>query len=163
MLKKYILGSGLHWPAAPDVVRVDILPAESAVDLVMDLNQYPWREIPTGAALHINASHILEHLVDVPKFMDECWRILVPGGSMYIEVPEARNIDLAWSDPTHKRPFTVHSFINYFTLEGVRKFTYTYHAWVILYLHTDGNVIRLHASPLPDEFLYDETFKPWGG
>lgn len=155
--KKYILGSGLHWPPAADTVRVDILPGDG-VDMVCDLNAYPW-PIAAGAALHVNASHLLEHLENPVAFMDECWRILSPGGTLYVEVPDAASVDLAWADPTHKRPYRVHSFINYFTVEGVHKFGYSRHAWAILHLRTDGAVIRGHFAPIPDEYLTDETLK----
>lgn len=153
--KIYVLGSGQNIPAHPDLVRVDILPGEG-VDLVHDLNVLPW-PIQDGAAMEVNASHIMEHLDNPCKFMDELWRITYPGGMVYIEVPDAANLDLAWSDPTHKRPFRLHTFLNYFTVLGIHRLPTVKHAWAICYLHTDGNVIKAHMTPLADEFLSNPT------
>jgi predicted SAM-dependent methyltransferase len=132
---------------------VDIIPFPD-VDVVHDLDVIPW-PFPNSGASHISAIHLLEHLDSVPVFMEECWRILNPGGTLYIVVPNARDIDLAWSDPTHKRAFTKHTFINYMTLEGCEKFGYLKHAWTILDLKDDGRVIRVRMTPLPTEFYTD--------
>ena len=155
--KTYILGSGLHKPKIDGVIRVDILKAPG-VDLVHNLNNLPW-PIADGEAIHVNAEHLIEHLENVPAFMDEAWRILNPGGSILIKVPDAADIDMAWADPTHKRAFRKHSFINYFTVEGIHKFGYAKHAWSILHLKTDGKEITAHMTPIPDEFLTDKTLK----
>lgn len=96
-------------------------------------------------------------------FFDECWRILNPGGTLYIETPHLQHIDLTGSDPTHFGGFTAHTFINYLTIEGVRKFAYTKKAWAILDIrphwdHLTGDAVdvivkslfnRLMGSPAP--------------
>lgn len=153
--KIYILGSGHKIPAHPDIVRVDILPGDG-VDLVHDLDIIPW-PIADGAAMEVNASHIMEHLKDPCRFMDELWRITYPGGQVYIETPDAANLDLAWCDPTHKRPYRLHTFLNYFTVIGLHRLPTVKHAWSFPYLHTDGNVIKALIMPLADEFLTNAT------
>lgn len=154
--KKYILGSGKPPEVKPaDTVYVDVV-AWDGVDLIFDLEQPNW-PIETGSALHLNATHVAEHIHNLPTFMDECHRILSPGGSFYMEVPFAGNIDLAFSDPTHVRFFTNHTFINYLTVEGVHNFGYVRHAWSILHLANDGAVIRVHLAPVPDEYLTDDV------
>lgn len=52
----------------------------------------------------INARMIIEHLKHerLCEAMDNCFRILKPGGYMYIMVPCEDN---AWSDPTHQSGF----------------------------------------------------------
>jgi len=42
-------------------------------------------------------------------FFDECWRILVPDGWLFITVPSHRN-DRAFQDPTHRRFITQQTF-----------------------------------------------------
>ena len=153
--KRYILGSGNNIASHKDQIRVDIFPGEN-VDLVFDLNITPW-PIENGAAFEVNASHILEHLDNPCRFMDELWRICYPGGLCYIEVPDAANYDLAWADPTHKRPYRLHTFLNYFTVMGVHQLPTVKHAWEFMYLHSDGDVIKAHLMPLADEFLTNET------
>lgn len=38
-------------------------------------------------------SHIIEHLGDVRKVMNECWRLLKKGGRIYIETPTVETLD----------------------------------------------------------------------
>lgn len=153
----YILGCGNKVPKEkPEgFVYVDAI-AWEGVDVVMDLEQQDW-PFPDGSAKHINATHVLEHISGLKNFMEECHRMLMPGGTFYIEVPSAGNIDLAFSDPTHVRQFTKHTFINYLTVEGVHNFGYFKNAWSILHLHETGGVIRAHLMPIPDGALTDET------
>lgn len=153
--KIYVIGSGHNYPAHKDVVRCDILPGEG-VDMVFDLDVLPW-PIEDGAAMEVNASHIMEHLKDPCRFMDELWRISYPGGLVYIETPDAANLDLAWADPTHKRAFRLHTFLNYFTVLGQHRLPTVKHAWEFPFLWSDGNVIRAHITPLSDEFLTNES------
>lgn len=48
-------------------------------------------------------------------FMQECWRILIPGGDMFVTVPNAR-CNRAFQDPTHRRFFVAETFL-YFAKE----------------------------------------------
>jgi len=153
----YILGCGnrIPEPKPKGVVYVDIVPWEG-IDYVLDLEQTPW-PFPNGCAKHINASHVLEHIRNLYAFMDNCHAMLSPGGTFYIEVPFVGNPDLAFSDPTHVRYFTKHSFINYMTVEGVHNLGYFKHAWSVLHLEENAGIIKAHLMPIPDEALTDET------
>jgi len=134
----------------PDAVNVDILPLDQ-VDVRHDLNVMPW-PWEDGEVYEIIANHLVEHLAcGMVAFMDECWRLLLPGGTVYIEVPDAADLDLAWCDPTHVRPYRTHSFVNYFTIPGIKHFHYTDRAWSILHCSTDGHVVRFHGMPVPPE------------
>lgn len=42
-------------------------------------------------------------------FMDECWRVIKPGGTMLVIVPNARS-DRGFQDPTHRRFFVPTTF-----------------------------------------------------
>lgn len=157
--KTYILGSGKPRHTGPGIVNVDIKPWPG-VEVVHDLEKAPW-PIPDGAALHANATHVIEHINNMHTFLDECWRILSPGGTLFVEVPNVRNADMAFSDPTHVRWFTKHTFINYMTVEGVAKHGQLRHAWCFLHLEETDKVIRAHMAPVPDEYLTDETISMW--
>ena len=78
------------------------------VDSAWDLEYYPW-PWPDGAFERIEAMDVLEHLTDTVAFMDECWRILKPGGALKVRVPHYQSED-AWRDPTHKRAFHPDTF-----------------------------------------------------
>jgi predicted SAM-dependent methyltransferase len=82
----------------PGFLNVDILPGPH-VDLVVDLNAMPWN-IDTESIEHIRAYHILEHLPDKAATLNECYRVLVPGGLLEFEVPTTDGWG-AYSDPQH--------------------------------------------------------------
>ena len=157
--KTYILGSGSPREKLPDHVYVDIRKFPG-VDLVIDLEKTPW-PIEDRAAMHLNATHILEHIRNLHAFMDECWRICSPGGSMFYEVPIVDNPDLAFCDPTHVRFFRPHTFINYLSVEGVHKHGQFRHAWTFVHYEVKGGVVRGHLFPVPDEALTDESIRMW--
>ena len=83
------------------------------VDVVHDITKipYPFKDSEFD---EIHCYHIIEHIADVIKFMEELYRIIKPEGVLYIRVPHASCIKSAWTDPTHIRPFTVRSFYDYF-------------------------------------------------
>jgi hypothetical protein len=86
--------------------------------------------------------------------MDESWRVLQPGGSLLIKTPLAgADPDLEWADPTHKRCYRIHTFVNYFSPEGVKSFGYTTKAWNFFHLNADQSVITVHAYPLKKDTL----------
>ena len=60
---------------------------------------------------YILASHLLEHLPDFGKIMNECHRVLKQGGIFDIIVPAP--CEAFWRDPTHIRPYTATTFSIY--------------------------------------------------
>jgi predicted SAM-dependent methyltransferase len=71
----------------PGFLNVDLMPA---ADLRLDLRQ----PIPLedGCASLIFSEHFLEHLrypEDAEQFVGECYRLLEPGGSLLLSVPDA--------------------------------------------------------------------------
>lgn len=82
--------------------------AGPAVDQVHDLNVGPW---PWGDASveAILARDVFEHVDDAVMFMVECHRILEPGAALFIKTPHYLHRD-AFTDPTHKRFPTEHTF-----------------------------------------------------
>lgn len=118
------------------------------VDVVHDLNVTPWPFADSGF-VHVSALHVVEHLDSLVEFMDEAWRVLAPGGSLYLKTPLAGgDADLEWADPTHKRCYRPHTFINYFTPEGVERWGYTQRAWCLAHLEAVESEITVHAFPI---------------
>jgi SAM-dependent methyltransferase len=60
--------------------------AMPGVDVVCDLNSFPW-QFSDNSADEILASHVIEHLDDPLAAIMEMRRILKPGGKMTIKVP----------------------------------------------------------------------------
>lgn len=57
-------------------------------------------------------SHFLEHVPDTIEMMNECWRVMKPGGLLQIQVPYAMS-HAAYQDPTHVKFFVPESAIYY--------------------------------------------------
>lgn len=74
------------------------------VDIIQDLEKFPWKDIPNDVASIVMASHVVEHINPANgiflKFMDEVWRITKPGGQFLISLPYAGSSGY-WQDPTH--------------------------------------------------------------
>lgn len=146
MQLKLILGAGKE-QRVPGAVHLDIHQFDG-VDVVHDLNAYPW-PFKDNSFIHISAIHLVEHLQDLVKFMNECHRILKPGCSVYIETPEAGgDLDLEFCDPTHIRCFRLYTFHNYFSPEGIEKFGYTDKPWCMLKHVSENSIITIHASTI---------------
>jgi len=71
-------------------VNVDEV-AYPGVDLVLRVPPLPWE---SGTVTEIYAGHFFEHLErkDASDFLDECWRVLQPGGRLGIMVPDTREV-----------------------------------------------------------------------
>lgn len=150
-INRLILGCGKNWPKQDDQLYkdhfCDISPF-NGVDTVHDLNRTPW-PFEDNSFGSIAAIHLVEHLDSLVSFMDECHRVLKLGGELYIETPEAGgDIDLTHSDPTHKRCYRIHSFINYFMPAGVEKFGYTTKAWAFHKTESINGILYIAGQPI---------------
>ncbi len=76
------LGSGVH-TVREDAVNVDILPLEG-VDVVADVHNLPFYDNSADAVV---AEFMLEHLKDPETAVAEMFRVLKPGGMIYISTP----------------------------------------------------------------------------
>lgn len=78
------------------------------VDVVHDLNVLPW-PFADNSFDQIVALAVLEHLdIDLVASLNECHRILRPGGQLVIKLP-LQNGSNAYDDPTHRWFFTLKS------------------------------------------------------
>jgi SAM-dependent methyltransferase len=89
-------------------VNVDFV-KQNGVDVVCDLNKFPW-PFKNGEFDEIYASHVLEHVDDLIKVMNEIHRISSDGAKIIIRGPHF-SCGVSYRDPTHKR------FFSYFTFE----------------------------------------------
>jgi SAM-dependent methyltransferase len=82
-------------------------------DICGDVNALP---IADSVISEVLAKHILEHIPDIIRGMNEIWRICKDGAIINIEVPH-QSSPMAFADPTHKRIFNEESF-KYFCSNG---------------------------------------------
>src|SRR5215475_5545706 len=94
---------------AADVSFVNVdREAGPGVDVVWDLDRAPW-PWDFNSVFTIRAFDIFEHVDDPLLFMSEVYRVLEPGGSIHLRVNYWKN-ENAYTDPTHKRFCTEHTF-----------------------------------------------------
>lgn len=112
---KISLGAGTEPEEGDDWVNVDIVKLDG-IDVVHNLMHFPY-PFADGAADYIKAKDLIEHLAThlpdgrstVLAFVEECHRILEPGGTLWIQTP-GWDADFLWIDPTHVRGFDRRSF-----------------------------------------------------
>lgn len=91
--------------------------AGKQVDIVHDLNKYPW-PFKDSSVSEANISHYIEHVPDLVAFMNELHRIMKKGAQCTIVAPYYSSMR-AWQDPTHVRAISEASFL-YFNQEWLR-------------------------------------------
>lgn len=101
-LLKLDFGAGPH--PRDGFEGVDQFQFDGKVTHVMDIKQTPWPWADNIVA-EAHASHFVEHLTGMErvKFVNELYRILVPGGQCQIIVPHWASCR-AYGDPTHQWP-----------------------------------------------------------
>jgi SAM-dependent methyltransferase len=78
------------------------------VDKHFDMNKFPY-PFKAGYADQILLSHVLEHLDNPVKVMNELWRISKPGALVEIRVPHWSHFT-AYGDLTHQHYFSSYIF-----------------------------------------------------
>ena len=120
------------------------------VDMAFDLNEYPW---PLEAAYdEIHASDVLEHLDNAVWALEECWRLLKPGGILQLRVPYGMG-ENALTDPTHRTHFMPKS-MDYFIRGTEFEKEYGYYAkmrWKLIESHWDVGEDNLYWTLQKDE------------
>lgn len=108
-----ILDVGCGASKTPGAVGIDRRlskdrPADSQMDIDHDLTVFPW-PIEDDAFDLVIASHVLEHLPDTVRTVEELNRITRDGGRICIEVPHYTWFE-AYRHYEHKHFFTLGSF-----------------------------------------------------
>lgn len=106
----------------PGAVGVDIFERPGVVDVVHNLDEYPWPLEESSFDL-VLCNHLIEHVNDFVVMVREIHRILKPGGYFISRTPHYSHVD-SYIDPTHKRHMTTESF-NYFLDDSNKSKLYT--------------------------------------
>jgi len=106
-LKIKILDLGCGFKKIGGAIGIDLSP-KSGADIIWDLNQFPW-PISDNEFGIVVCNHILEHLENVVKAMEEIHRICKSGGIIRIEIPHFSSCH-AFRDITHRHYFGYESF-----------------------------------------------------
>jgi len=88
-------------------IGVDRSP-DSLADVIWDLNRLPW-PFPDDEFDLIICRHVLEHLDDIVKVMEEIHRVGKDHARVEITTPHFSSVG-SWDDPTHKHHFSTRSF-----------------------------------------------------
>ena len=126
----------------PGNIGLDLRPAPG-VDAVADLSgSLPLADDSVDVIFTV---HILEHLIDFLPLVDECHRILRPGGVLHVMSPWWGHVN-AVADPTHVRLLDVQ------TIKGICQRPPGTPRWYPLHAGCDGASIFADLTPLgPDD------------
>lgn len=108
MMETVIVNLGCGKTRIPQSIGVDRVKIDGFVDIVHDLDVIPY-PFEGNSIDEIHFYHVLEHLHEPIKKLEEIHRILKPGGILYLRVPHFSSMG-AFSDLTHIRPFGYSSF-----------------------------------------------------
>jgi ubiquinone/menaquinone biosynthesis C-methylase UbiE len=97
----------------PDVIRLD-KSSKVEADIVWDLDELPY-PFDDSRFSEIECFDVIEHLQDIPKTLEEFYRILEPNGTLKITTPHFSCAN-SFVDPTHKWHLSYFSF-DYFCQE----------------------------------------------
>ncbi len=94
-----ILDVGCGINKKPGSIGIDRNPASRA-DVLVDLDRfpYPFRDSSFDA---LQAVHVIEHVSDVIRSMEEFHRLVRPGGEVFIVTPHYTDFS-SFCDPTHR-------------------------------------------------------------
>jgi SAM-dependent methyltransferase len=104
---KRILDVGCGIKKYPGSIGID-LNAASAADVIVDLDRFPY-PFADGTFDELRAIHVIEHVSDVIKTMEEFHRLVRKGGRIRIETPHYTDFS-SFCDPTHKSHLNSFSF-----------------------------------------------------
>ena len=91
----------------PGAIGIDWNP-RSVADVICDLNWFPY-PFADGAFDRLRAVHLIEHVSDVIRSVEEFHRLVRPGGTIYIVTPHYTDFS-SFCDPTHRWHLNSFSF-----------------------------------------------------
>jgi len=105
--KKLDIGCGNN--KIPDSIYLDV-DKDANPDILHDLNIFPY-PIEDNSIDEVIAKHIIEHLDHPQEFINELYRILKPGGTVFIETPHFTSY-VAYSEVQHKLFYSYFLLVN---------------------------------------------------
>jgi SAM-dependent methyltransferase len=142
-----VLDLGCGAKKVPEAFGIDAI-ALPGVDLVHDLEAVPY-PLPESCADAVYLNHVLEHLENPLRVLEEVWRLARPNARVYIRTPHYSGI-YAWRDPTHRRTFSAESF-GYF---GENNYSY--------YTRARFHVVHVRLKYFMEEEFWPRPFRAWG-
>ena len=101
-----------------------------------------------GGVDRIFAVHVLEHLIDFLPFVDECHRVLRPGGVLHVLSPWWKHVN-AVADPTHVR------LLDTQTMKGICR-SPGRPSWYPLHVSRDESTVFADLTPVGPDTGADE-------
>jgi SAM-dependent methyltransferase len=102
-----ILDVGCGRNKLPGAIGIDRNPASRA-DVLCDLDRTPY-PFAGGVFDRVRAVHVIEHVSDVIRTMEEFHRLLAPGGRLEVVTPHYSDFS-SFCDPSHRWHLTSFSF-----------------------------------------------------
>src|SRR5439155_21805338 len=102
-----ILDVGCGNAKAPGAIGIDSNLYTQA-DIIHDLDQFPW-PLRSNQFERVICNHIVEHVADMLRFMQEVHRIAQADARIEIVTPHFSN-RFSFTDPTHRRHLALRSF-----------------------------------------------------
>jgi SAM-dependent methyltransferase len=106
-VSKRVLDVGCGIKKRAGAIGIDRNPA-SAADVICDLDKFPY-PFKDGVFDELFAIHVIEHVSDVIRTMEEFHRLVRKGGYIRIETPHYTDFS-SFCDPTHKSHLNSYSF-----------------------------------------------------
>lgn len=97
--------------AEPGAIGIDVSP-RSAADIIWNLDEFPW-PLDSNTFDRIHMSHIIEHVSNAMRTMEEVHRVACDRADVFIVTPHFSSHN-SYTDPTHLRHLAARSF-QYFT------------------------------------------------
>jgi SAM-dependent methyltransferase len=128
----------------PGNLGVDLRPT-SEITVRADVSRsLPFRD---GGADRIFVVHVLEHLIDFLPLVDECHRVLRPGGVLHVLSPWWGHVN-AVADPTHVRLLDTQTIKGICARPGSPR-------WRPLHVSCDGATVFADLTPAAADFEPD--------
>jgi SAM-dependent methyltransferase len=102
-----VLDVGCGIKKAPGALGIDRNPA-SAADVLCDLDRLPY-PFADDSFDRLEATHVIEHVSDVIRTMEEFHRLVKPGGRVRVVTPHYTDFS-SFCDPTHRWHLNSFSF-----------------------------------------------------
>ncbi|MGQ9917413.1 MAG: class I SAM-dependent methyltransferase [Bryobacteraceae bacterium] len=107
MIPPRVLDVGCGLNKRPGAVGIDRNP-RTAADVLCDLDHFPW-PFRDSAFDELYAVHVIEHVSDVVRTLEEFHRLVRPGGRIHIVTPHYTDFS-SFCDPTHRWHLNSFSF-----------------------------------------------------
>jgi Methylase involved in ubiquinone/menaquinone biosynthesis len=107
MPERRILDVGCGVNKYPGSIGIDVNPRTRA-DVLCDLNHFPY-PFRDGSFDELRAVHVIEHVSDVIRTMEEFARLVRPGGRIFLVTPHYTDFS-SFCDPTHRWHLNSYSF-----------------------------------------------------